>query len=74
MLDTREVQAPTKIAHDFDIEADSTEESVTVIPTLPYGKKLKFNVLETWGDMNYLGLTGIEVFDELGMPIEIFDN
>ena len=44
------------------------------MPILPQGKKLEINILETWGDMNYLGLTGIEVFDELGMPIEIFEN
>ena len=52
----------------------STDETSTVMPTLPQGKKLEINILETWGDMNYLGLTGIEVFDELGMPIEIFEN
>lgn len=52
----------------------STDETSTVMPTLPQGKKLEINILETWGDMNYLGLTGIEVFDELGMPVEIFEN
>jgi hypothetical protein len=33
------------------------------MPTLPVGQTLKFNILDTWGDMNYLGLTGIEIFD-----------
>ena len=39
------------------------------IPTLPAGKRLNFNVLETWGDMNYLGLTGIEIFDQNGSQL-----
>ena len=53
---------------------DSTDETVTAIPTMPQGKKLEINILETWGDMNYLGLTGIEIFDELGMPIDVTES
>jgi hypothetical protein len=34
-----------------------------VIPNLPTGTKIEFNILSTWGDMNYVGLTGIEVFN-----------
>lgn len=59
--------------HNFS-DDQSTDETATVIPTLPQGKKLEINILETWGDMNYLGLTGIEVFDELGMPINLHEN
>jgi len=36
------------------------------IPELPRGKNLLFNILTTWGDMNYVGLTGIEIFDVHG--------
>ena len=32
---------------------------------------MEFNILQTWGDMNYLGLTGIEVFDAEGNQVEI---
>jgi len=32
---------------------------------------LKFNILTTWGDLNYLGLAGIEVFDMNGLPISV---
>lgn len=35
------------------------------------GQKLYFNILSTWGDMNYVGLTGIEVFDIEGNQIQI---
>jgi len=42
-----------------------------VIPTLPEGDKLELNIVQTWGDVHYVGLTGIEVFDERGSPIVI---
>ena len=48
------------------------EEELT-IPELPSGKRLYFNVLETWGDMNYLGLTGIEIFDSNGNQVQLED-
>jgi len=35
-----------------------------IIPVLPRGRQLEFNIVQTWGDINYVGLTGIEVFDE----------
>jgi len=41
------------------------------IPELPMGSTLEFNILQTWGDSNYLGLTGIEVFDGEGNPVKI---
>lgn len=34
-----------------------------MIPNLPMGNKLEFNILSTWGDMNYVGLSGIEIYD-----------
>jgi hypothetical protein len=37
-----------------------------MIPELPEGQTLEFNIIQTWGDNNYLGLTGIEIFDENG--------
>ena len=75
MLDTAEVKVSSRIAAERDdLDTYSTDETTCVIPELPYGKKLEFNILETWSDMNYLGLTGIEIFDELGMPIEISEH
>ena len=49
----------------------ATFEEPFDIPELPKGQKLEFNIVQTWGDINYLGLTGIEVFDGHGRQIEI---
>lgn len=41
------------------------------IPFLPGGTVLTFNILSTWGDSNYVGLNGIEVFGSDGNPVEM---
>jgi protein JBTS26 len=40
------------------------------IPNLPRGQLLKFTILSTWGDQHYVGLSGIEIFDDLGNLIK----
>jgi hypothetical protein len=32
---------------------------------------VEINILETWGDLFYVGLTGIDIIDENGKPIPI---
>jgi protein JBTS26 len=55
-------------------DADEQERSTIVeIPTLPRGKLLEFRIFSTWGDEFYVGLSGIDVFDEHGNQIE-FSN
>lgn len=44
-----------------------------VIPTLPSGRSLVFNCLSTWGDQNFVGLAGIEIFDGRGFPVVMKD-
>ena len=39
------------------------------IPNLPKGQVLKFNIFSTWGDQHYVGLSGIEIYDDLGNPL-----
>jgi len=44
-----------------------------VIPTLPSGRSLVFNCVSTWGDQNFVGLAGIEIFDGRGFPVVMKD-
>ena len=43
------------------------------IPYLPQGKNFVFEIKSTWGDRHYVGLSGIEFFDEKGQPIKILN-
>jgi len=44
-----------------------------VIPTLPCGRQLVFNCVSTWGDKDFVGLAGIELFDGRGFPVILKD-
>lgn len=35
------------------------------------GRVLELHITETWGDLFYVGLTGIEIIDSIGNPIPI---
>ena len=41
------------------------------IPVLPAGRHLRFDIITTWGDPHYVGLSGIELFDGNGAAISI---
>eukprot|EP00330_Aristerostoma_sp_ATCC50986_P011475 CAMPEP_0114597450 /NCGR_PEP_ID=MMETSP0125-20121206/19733_1 /TAXON_ID=485358 ORGANISM="Aristerostoma sp., Strain ATCC 50986" /NCGR_SAMPLE_ID=MMETSP0125 /ASSEMBLY_ACC=CAM_ASM_000245 /LENGTH=128 /DNA_ID=CAMNT_0001802019 /DNA_START=1654 /DNA_END=2037 /DNA_ORIENTATION=- len=43
------------------------------IPELPKGRFMKLIIYSTWGDNHYLGLNGIEFFDERGEKVMIRD-
>ncbi len=44
-----------------------------VIPNMPCGRIIRMCIESTWGDKHYVGLSGIEIFDERGEPIVIED-
>ena len=54
-------QHPTQLEK-FKMKKEEFKKPFSV-PNLPQGKSLEFNIVDTWGDANYLGLTGIEIFD-----------
>ncbi len=41
------------------------------VPALPVGRALEIEMLSTWGDMHYIALSAIEVFNAAGHPIDV---
>ncbi|XP_024542033.1 uncharacterized protein LOC112350307 [Selaginella moellendorffii] len=41
------------------------------IPLLPLGMKLTIDIHSSWGDPHYVGLSGIEIFDDAGQVVHI---
>jgi len=41
----------------------------SVVPSLPCGERLEIEIFSNWGDCNFIGLTGIDFYDEYGRPI-----
>ncbi|KAH8049306.1 DUF4457-containing protein [Aureococcus anophagefferens] len=48
---------------------DDDDEAFEGVPTLPSGRVLTVQILSTWGDPHYVGLHGLELFDDRGAPV-----
>jgi len=48
-----------------------TSNTPFVIPELPSGSILKLDITSTWGDQHYIGLNGIEIFNNEGQLVKI---
>ena len=62
---------PVTDKHSMCTVACLCRDEIFVIPELPAGRDLVINIRSTWGDRHYVGLTGLEVFQEDGRPVEI---
>jgi len=56
-------RTPADIDIDIDIDIG--------IPVLPTGRSLSINILSTWGDQHYVGLMGLEFYDNVGSAVTI---
>lgn len=61
------------VAEEAGEEEELGEVSVEV-PTLPRGRTLRIEILSTWGDLYYVGLTGVELFDERGRMLPLSEE
>lgn len=73
-LPVEELQAETEVLNMYDYDSFNElllENDMFFMPELPRGRFLDFDMFSTWGDKFYIGLCGIEVFDETGSPVWI---
>eukprot|EP00912_Choanoflagellata_sp_UC4_P001815 UC4_evm5s1162 len=77
---------PKKNLNDLEMKCAETNIKLMTTPirmlsevedvdgTLPEGRVLEFHFHDTWGDMHYMGLTGIEIYREDGNVISIHSD
>jgi hypothetical protein len=53
------------------LETPGLDQSVVAVAELPVGMNFELRILSTWGDPHYVGLAGLELFDERGRPVSV---
>ena len=53
----------------LEASKDEVSESAQAIPLLPVGSVLKIIIHSNWGDKDYVGLNGVEIFDKNGQIV-----
>ncbi|CAM9690366.1 unnamed protein product, partial [Choristocarpus tenellus] len=56
---------------DFPHDPQDTNEKPFIHPTCPWGKKLVLVIESTWGDPHYVGMAGLEIFNERGEAVRV---
>lgn len=70
-LQTRLSPAPTRRLDSKSLERASMDYEA---PLMPCGFIFQFQLLSSWGDPYYIGLTGLELYDEHGERIPLTQN
>ncbi|KAM5197959.1 katanin-interacting protein isoform 4-T4 [Hipposideros larvatus] len=70
------LQAPLlpQPAHRLDTKSLERASMEYEAPLMPCGFIFQFQLLTSWGDPYYIGLTGLELFDERGEKIPLSEN
>ncbi|KAF4527611.1 hypothetical protein B566_EDAN016297 [Ephemera danica] len=73
----KEQVASRKATSDFAMNQRSVsaaaflESESLIIPELPEGRYLQFGILSTWGDMQFVGLNGLEIYSDTGQHVQV---
>ena len=71
-VSTASPRLPTRSADaDSPASTQKTIRKLVKVPVLPVGRVLEIEMLSTWGDMHYIALSAIEVFNAAGYPIDV---